>query len=176
MSYEKILEYKIIPTEPFKIVRGCSGCGCKHNFICKNNFRVNANGNRIDIWLIYGCEKCNHTYNLPIYERMKPSKISSELYQQFLSNNLEAVNRYGIQKALFTQNRAEIAWELMQYEILPVTTSESDPEKENVLFKIANPYNLPVRIDKILSEITQISRSKIKHLLKEGKLSAKIVK
>ena len=91
----KNLIYKVIPTDTFKISRGCGGCGCKQNFVSRKTFRVNANGNKLDVWMIYGCEKCNHTYNLPVYERIRPDRMNKEEYQKFLSNDEEAIFQYG---------------------------------------------------------------------------------
>ena len=47
----------------------------------RKKFRVNANGNILDIWLIYQCVECKHTLNLAIYERKKASSITKEEYQ-----------------------------------------------------------------------------------------------
>ena len=49
-----------------------------------NKFRINANGNKLDVWLIYHCTECKHTLNIAIYERKKVSSIPKEEYQCFL--------------------------------------------------------------------------------------------
>ena len=59
------------------------GCGKKQEFLNSGKFRVNANGNNVDVWLIYRCKKCKHSWNLTIYERTKPGKISAELFEAF---------------------------------------------------------------------------------------------
>lgn len=65
----------------------------KETGICK--FRVNANGNRLDVWLIYRCKKCKHSWNLTIYERIRPSKIKQDDYKLFLENDYEFALKYG---------------------------------------------------------------------------------
>ena len=95
MSYGKKIEYRIIPRGSFPVIRGCSGCGRKTHFINTKKFRVNANGNKIDVWLIYRCERCRHTLKVPIYERVSPQKIPPELYEKFLANDEELAARYG---------------------------------------------------------------------------------
>jgi hypothetical protein len=92
----------------YKILRKCGKCGCKKNYINTKRFRVNANGNRVDIWLIYQCEKCKHTYNLPIYERIRPSAIEKDEYERFLANDEELAEIYGKDKSIFAKNKAEI--------------------------------------------------------------------
>ena len=194
MDYCKTIEYRIIPMEACKIIRNCSGCGKKEKFLSTGNFRVNANGNQIDVWLIYQCEKCKHTYNLTIYERTRPSKIPKELYLKFLSNNTETALEYGVSKEVFGKNKAQADWDEIEYTIEPVEKSrqvshnEADREagiagkRNNVqiyLWKkdgceekliIHNPYGIPVRMDKILSEILQLSRTQIKKLIKEERI------
>ena len=87
MSYLTKIEYEIIPTESFSVIRNCSGCGIKMHYINTKRFRVNANGNKLDVWLIYQCEKCKHTLNLTIYERRTATSIPKEEYQRLLGNN-----------------------------------------------------------------------------------------
>ena len=77
-----------------KIIRRCGGCKRKKAFVCSGKFRVNANGRRIDVWLIYRCEKCGHTLNVPIYERVRPERIEPELYERFLENDRELAMEY----------------------------------------------------------------------------------
>jgi len=71
MSYLKKIEYEIVLKDSFRIIRNCPKCGRKTYFQNTKKFRINANGNKLDIWLIYQCEECNHTLNLSIYERQK---------------------------------------------------------------------------------------------------------
>ena len=92
MSYTNQREYKII--------HKCARCGRKMTFISTRRFRVNANKNKLDIWLIYQCKKCRHTLNIPIYERTAPQKIPKELYEGFLANDEELAIQYGSDAAL----------------------------------------------------------------------------
>lgn len=171
MSYDNIAEYKIIPTQPFKINKKCARCGCKQTFSCKDHFRVNANGSRLDIWLIYGCKKCGYTYNLPIYERISPVKIPEQEYYKFLSNEKQKIYEIGTDKNIFIKNKTEIAWDLSMYEIVPITKNILEWEKDNVIVRLYNPYDIPIRKDKVLGSIFQITRKEAKKLLNNGHLS-----
>ena len=55
---------------------------------------MNANGKRLDVWLIYRCERCGATWNQEIFSRVKPSRIDKELYQAFLDNDWETAMRF----------------------------------------------------------------------------------
>lgn len=89
MSYAKQDKRQNTRGKPWAILRRCGGCGKKQAFRCSGKFRVNANGRRLDIWLIYRCEKCGHTLNVPIYERIPPEKLDAETYGRFLDNDRE---------------------------------------------------------------------------------------
>ena len=78
-----------------RVVHKCGHCGKKMTFISTRRFRVNANKNKLDVWLIYRCERCRHTLKVPIYERVSPRKIPPELYEKFLANDEELAARYG---------------------------------------------------------------------------------
>ena len=84
-----------------KMIRRCGGCGKKMVFFCFGKFRVNANGRRLDVWLIYRCQRCGHTWNIPLYERISPEKLSPELYEGLLDNDPELVRRYAGDRGFF---------------------------------------------------------------------------
>lgn len=175
MSY--LSEVKIIPSDSYKVIRNCPKCGCKTHYINTNCFRVNANGNNLDVWLIYQCEKCKHTYNLTIYERVRPDSIPKESYRKFLANDKALALTYGNQKALFIKNKAEIDLERLNYEIVaeekkPNTLLNQQPAEEEKVMIIHNPQAIRVRVDKVLSEVLNISRSKVKVFLKDEKIYA----
>lgn len=108
MSYFKKTEYKTVPEDSFQVIRNCAKCGRKAHFKNTKRFRVNASGGRLDVWLIYQCEKCKHTFNLAIYERRKISSIPAEEYQRFLDNDEQLAKIYGRNRELFRKNKAEI--------------------------------------------------------------------
>ncbi|MDE6996878.1 MAG: DUF1062 domain-containing protein [Oscillospiraceae bacterium] len=93
MSYTNQREYRVI--------HKCGRCGKKMAFLSTRRFRVNANKNKLDVWLIYQCEKCKHTLNIPIYERTPPQKIPKDRYEGFLVNDEDLAIRYGMDAALF---------------------------------------------------------------------------
>lgn len=179
--YEK--EYELFPAGPFQIVRNCAGCGQKMTYVSTENFRVNANKNLLDVWLIYQCSKCRHSYNLPVYTRVKVNKLDPQEYESFLKNDPGTARRYGLNTAIFVRNRAEIAWDAMEYEVKPLQTEETEglaiPKKaggdsgmkgEMRILRVHNPYSLKVRTDRLAAELLQTARSRIKRMEKEGLL------
>ena len=159
-------KYEILPQKSYEIIRNCPKCGCKTNYVNTNNFRINANGNSLDVWLIYQCRKCKHTYNLSIYERVKPTAIDTDEYKKFLNNDLELSFKYGIKKELFSMNKAVIDEEKITYELLFKQIEKNDDSNLEKTLIISNPYELKIRADKVLADILKISRSEIKRMIK----------
>lgn len=168
MSYLKKLEYEIIPTESFSVIRNCSGCGTKMHYINTKRFRVNANGNKLDVWLIYQCEKCKHTLNLTIYERRTATSIPKEEYRRFLSNNEELAEEYGKKMSFFQDNRAEIDWGNIPCGYIKKSETElTTVAGYETQLVIQNPYRLKIRAEKQLSEVLGVSVNRIKRLAEQ---------
>lgn len=176
MSYSRQIQYKMIPDESFRIIRNCSGCGGKAVFKNTGCFRVNANGRKIDIWLIYQCVKCKHTSNLSIYERTNLETVPKNERDAFMGNSSELALKYGTDAQFFSRNRAEIDWADISYSFRmgsDALQKESDIYEKGDQIVISNPCMLKVRKDKIASELLRVPRSRIKELEKFGFLSLK---
>jgi hypothetical protein len=169
MCYVKKYEYTVEPIESYKVIRNCSGCNRKSSYHNTNHFRVNANGNKIDIWLIYQCEVCKHTFNLSIYERIKPSDIELSQYERFLRNDVMLSNQYGMDKTLFLKNRAAIDEKGLNYKMqadssVVMLDTYYIHFKPGDLVEIKNPYRLKIRTEKIVAEVLGVSRMKEQRL------------
>lgn len=156
-------ECTVFPAESYKILRGCPNCGKRTPFINTKKFRVNANGNRLDVRLIYQCEYCRHTCNLAIYKRVPASSLCPGEYKKFLDNDPETALRIGTDREFFRKNRAELLPAENTFTVQPPKIREYTlPCK----ILIHNPFRLKLRSDRILSALLGISRNKIKELQK----------
>lgn len=171
MSYLKKIEYEITLKDSFWVIRSCPKCGGKTHYINTKKFRVNANGNKLDIWLIYQCAECKHTLNLAIYERKKVSSVPKEEYQCFLNNNEQLAEMYGKNMQLFRTNKADIDFEKMHYDFVKrQETTESSGFGEQIVITIKNPYQLKIRSEKQIAMVLGLSRSQVKNLLEKGEI------
>lgn len=157
-------KYEIVPTKTNNIIRYCPGCGNKSAYYSTDKIRVNANGKKIDVWLIYQCGKCKHTYNLPVYRRMNRNKIDRLEYKAFFENDQKIVNRYRLNRNMFPKSDV-IGSDEPAYILKDMGTSI----KENAI-QFFNPYNIRVRYDRLIAECLKISRAKAQKLLKTGEL------
>lgn len=165
MSCLKTIKYRMVPDQSFEIIYQCGGCGCKTNYKNTQRFRVNANGNKLDVWLIYQCTKCKHTKNLTIYERQNLSKIPRGEYQRFLENDEALAQNIGRDFRFFAKNHVEVDKEAISCHY------ETEQEKKEVMLQksdcllVENPYGLRIRKEKLAAEVLEVSRGHIKRLL-----------
>ena len=174
MSYLNKTEYKIVPVKSFEVIHSCGGCGKKQSFINTGRFRVNANGNRLDIWLIYQCKKCKHTLNIPIYERIDKSRVNSEEYKLFLENNYELSEKYGKNQSFLRSRQLEVDVKQAELEIRDmldnVVESVDYKPVSGQKFIIHNESGLKLRDEKIVSMIFDVSRSAAKKLIENEEI------
>lgn len=171
MSYLKKIEYEIVLKDSFCIIRNCPKCGRKTYYTNTKKFRVNANGNRLDVWLIYQCTECKQTFNISIYERQKVTSIPQKEYQWFLNNDEQFAEMYGKNMQLFRKNKAVIDFEKVNYDFVKLDeTMEYGDFEECVVIVVNNPYQLKIRPEKQIAEILGLSRSQVKNLLDKGKM------
>jgi hypothetical protein len=174
MSNINKIEYGIVPKSSFKVIRKCANCNCKTIFENSDCFRVNANGNKIDVWLIYSCKRCKHSFKLSIYERINPKQIPAKEYQKLLNNDKDLARAYGCKKDFFASNKAEIAWDEVSYSFVHkdgnVLTEEKLLEQGNQIY-VYNVYKLNIRADKIAAEILGLSRSQLGKLQKSENIT-----
>ena len=153
------------------MIRGCPKCGVKTRFRNTKRFRVNANGNKLDVWLIYQCENCKHTLNLAIYERQNVSSLAKDEYMSFLSNDEELAERYGKNIQFFRKNKADIDFDGLNYDFVKLhEAKESSDCGEQILLTIHNPYQLKIHQEKQIAEVLGLSRSQVKKLVEQGEI------
>lgn len=176
MSYLNKIEYEIVAGESFSVIRNCAGCGKKTHFKNTRRFRVNANGNKLDVWLIYQCERCKHTFNLTVYERQKLTLIPRKRYKRFLDNDEQLAEIYGRDVQFFKRNKAEIDFSNISYHI-EKRKEEIDKEesRQHVFVVIHNPYCLKIRPEKQIAEILNLSRSQVKRLIEKEEIKIDII-
>ena len=166
MSYLRKFEYELVLNDSFWIIRNCPKCGRKTHYRNTKKFRINANGNRLDIWLIYQCVECKHTLNLAICERKKVSSITKEEYQCFLDNDEQLAETYGKNMQLFQSNKAVIDFDRLRISLVKLhETTENIGFGEQLIITVKNPYQMKIRSEKQIAMVLGLSRNQVKSLL-----------
>lgn len=168
MNTQHIWEVKAKNTPLLK--KKCNHCN-SNRFQCSDKFRLNAQKKNIDIWLIYRCVKCNNTYNMTVFSRIRTESISKEIFKKFSENNTEIAWQYAFSQEAIMKNNAEADWESVEYEIsFQNLTIESliNRESDMISFQIQCPFDFNMRISTIIRTCLGLSSSKLNLLLASG--------
>jgi hypothetical protein len=141
----------------------CSRCRGPRCFRSSSKIRVNANGRRIDAWLIYRCAVCDSTWNRPIVERREVSALDRELLLSLQANDPDLVRGLAFDVAglkRWTERVQEFGDVLVIKRVLsqslrPVLSLEIE-------CRVSQPIGL--RADRLLASELRLSRSSIRRL------------
>lgn len=168
MRYLNQITWEITPNSLPTITKSCPKCGNHTDYINTEKFRVNANKKSLDIWLIYQCYKCKSTFNLTIFERIHPKKLDRNIHDRFLKNDPLLAREYGFNRDIHSKNKVLINVESVEYQIDGPAISLDTTD--NMTINIKCHHNLNLRIDAVLSQKLQCSRSQIKKLFDGGRI------
>jgi hypothetical protein len=162
------IQWTIKSKELPSILKNCSKCKDKKEFINSGKFRVNANGSHLDIWLIFRCESCETTYNLSVLERIEAGRVDKEEYKGFLRNSIQLAAKYGNDRDLFVKNKAEMVQNRTDYEIIERNTMLACSKEGITEVDIRIPAGFDLRVDALLVRQFSISRSTAKKWCENG--------
>ncbi|ESY82658.1 hypothetical protein X739_25915 [Mesorhizobium sp. LNHC220B00] len=94
MSSALRIHWTIAPEIAPRPLINCNRCGFVKAYCCSEKFRVNANGKRIDVWLIYRCVDCDNSWNFGILERCNRRDIAPALLAALESNDPSLVRSH----------------------------------------------------------------------------------
>ena len=163
MSYlNHEVTYEIIAQETPNVIRNCRNCKRSSEYFCSERFRVNANQKVVDVWLIYKCVHCEGTWNCPILTRVHVNRLDPLLHQKFMNNDKETIWNHAFQinklRRLCDAVNNDINYELRK--------EKSDSNSNEVTIRICCKYDFGLRVDRLIAEILNISRSKVNKMAK----------
>ncbi len=171
MRNENIWEVKVNNTPLLK--RKCNRCN-NNSFYCSEKFRINAQKKNIDIWLIYRCIKCDNTYNLAIFSRIKPELLHKDLLNKFSENNTEIAWKYAFSRETSQKNNVELDFSSVKYDILYDNISVEDIlnfDSEIVTFKIKYPFDFSLKMSSVIKICLKLSANKLNSLIEAKVIS-----
>ena len=141
----------------------CNRCGGVRPYLCSEKFRVNANGKRIDVWLIYRCVDCDNSWNFAILERRNRRDIEPALLAALEGNDPALVRHFAFD-ATALRGRAgrieEFSDVMVRRELLG-----GKPERPTVLaLELRLEGTTPLRLDRLLAGELGLSRSRLQAL------------
>jgi len=168
-SYLRI-RWAIAPKMAPRPLITCNRCGGIRPYQCSGKFRVNANGKRIDAWLIYRCIDCDNSWNFGILERCSRRDIEPAVLQRFESNDPALARRHAFDivalrsRTGHVEEFAEVAVDKRRLGDAPET-----PSALELRLALETPTSL--RLDRLLAGELGISRSRLQALEERRSLS-----
>jgi hypothetical protein len=163
------VRWTIIPTTPPQPWIACSGCGGFRPFQSSGKIRLNANGRKLDAWLIYKCTGCEGTWNRTIFERRNVGDIDSATLAALQSNDSRWIcaRAFDIETLKRSAHRIEVSADCeVRKELL---REAADWKYLEIEFSISVPVSL--RLDRLLASELRISRSQVSALHEAGLLT-----
>ena len=159
----------VIALETPPLIRHCRRCGPQSRFVGSDRFRLNAHQQRLDVWLIYRCSRCETTYNVPILSRCRRRDIGEALYQQFLRNDPETAWRYAFDAERLHRLHIPADFAVPYRVAFHPAAPRWDPT-EPVTFTTELIWPCQVRLDRLLASALSLSRPQVQQWVKAGRL------
>ena len=140
----------------------CSGCGCLKPFKSSGKIRLNANGKKLDAWLVYKCSDCEKTWNRTLFERRNIRDLSPSTLEALQGNDPEWVRRQefdldGLKRKVLRIDESPDAF--VRKEIVQDAVGWTTLEIE-----LAAAFTLNLRLDRLLASELAISRTRLQTL------------
>jgi len=146
----------------------CSGCGCLKPFKSSGKIRLNANGKKLDAWLIYRCADCDKTGNRTLFERQTIRDLNPPTLEALQGNDPEWIRAREFDLDALRRKARRID-EFADADVQRETLSE--PDRWTMLeinLAVTLPFNS--RLDRLLASELCVSRSRLQALHQDAKL------
>jgi hypothetical protein len=162
------VQWTIIPATAPEAWLNCSRCRGATRFRSSGRIRLNANGKRLDAWLIYRCTSCDSTWNRPILERRPVATIEPRLLAALQANDADLSRRLAFETSrprLRTDHAEDVA-------VRKEVTAEGARPARRLEIVCVVPETTGLRVDRLLSTELRLSRSRIQGMQDAGFLAA----
>jgi hypothetical protein len=168
MCYALRVRWTIIPQTTPQPWIACSGCRQLRAFQSSGKIRLNANGRRLDAWLIYRCSICEKTWNRPIFERQNVRDIDPLILEALQSNDPHWIRRAAFDLAELRRKSQRID-EATDFDIEKVILHEAS-DWTMLEVDLTLPFSTSPRLDRLLASELRMSRAQLQRLHEEGAL------
>lgn len=158
-------------TAPRPILR-CRRCDAPRPFESNGKFRLNANGKRLDAWLIYRCADCGDAWNRAIFERRRRSEVDDAMLEALQCNDpalADKVARDFAGLARWTQRFADEGNGAFAIDKAVLDGSPADADRIAISLSLA--AGTAMRCDRVLATGLGISRSRVAALAADGRIA-----
>jgi hypothetical protein len=141
----------------------CSRCRALRCFRSSDKIRVNANGRRIDAWLVYRCVVCDGTWNRPVVERREVSALDRDVLLSLQANDPDLVRAVAFDIAGLKRWTRQVQ-EFDDVLVIKRVLSESPRPVLSLEIECRVPQLIGLRADRLLASELRVSRRSIRRL------------
>ena len=147
--------WRVLPLAVPPLAASCPHCRASDRFASAGRFRVNANQARLDVWLLYRCERCDHTLKRRLLRREPVGAIAKDRLAAYLRDDPDLARAH--------------AFEVPLAEPLPyrVAREPLDPAR-GVRARIVQPFPCRLRWDRFLARELAVSRTQVARAWRTG--------
>jgi len=141
----------------------CVDCRSRSATVGEGRFRVNANGNLLDVWLLVRCVSCDRTSKLTVHERVPVRSLDPAELDGCHANDPELVASRLLDPLFARRNRFTLDWRgAWRLDTSPVRLDEAWPVQVEVVFD--DP--VPVRPERLIAHGLGLSRNEVLRRIK----------
>jgi hypothetical protein len=162
------IHWRVEPAFPPRPIRHCGTCGQSRAFRSSGKTRLNANGRRLDAWLIYKCESCDRTWNLPLLERAAVALVNKDMLEALQHSDPVRIRIWEHDLALLGRHSDRI-------DIPPRPVVTSDPvdlpaDWPEIRLVIDASFAGGERLDRLLAGQLGLTRAEVRAMWQAGGL------
>jgi hypothetical protein len=158
-----MLPWVVRRTRPPKLSLRCVDCRSESASAGEGRFRVNANGKRLDVWLLVRCVSCDRTSKLSVRERAPVRSFDPAELDGYHASDPELVASTLLDPLFARRNHFTLDWAgAWQLDAPPAWLDEGCPVTVEVVFE--DP--VPARPERLIAQGLGLSRSRVPHRIK----------
>lgn len=138
----------------------CSGCGGLKPFQSSGKIRLNANGKKLDAWLIYKCLGCDKTWNRPIFERQNVRDVDPATLNALRANDPQWIRTQAFDIAALQRKSRRIE-EFGDSDVQKKTLGRESDACTALEIELVMPLPAVLRLDRLLAAQLRLSRSRL---------------
>ncbi|MEO4001122.1 DUF1062 domain-containing protein [Mesorhizobium sp. CAU 1732] len=155
----------IVSTTSPVLLLHCSRCDGDRHFTSSGKFRLNANGKKLDAWLVYRCDACDNSWNRSIFERRSRSEIEPALIESLHANDPVLAGRIACDLSGTGLRVSRSETTILRQALAPICK-----EPEVLVINIALAAGPSGRADRLIAHGLGLSRGEVEALASSGRL------
>ncbi|MFB9951404.1 DUF1062 domain-containing protein [Rhizobium puerariae] len=162
------VEWTVTPKSPPRPILACRTCGGQKAFRSSGRIRLNANGKRLDAWLIYKCTTCDGTWNRPIFERQSVRSLDPALLDALQASTPGFVERLEFDAGGLKAKAGRI--EESEETGIRKRALSAGHDWRAIHIALSLPFSASLKLDRLLAAELALSRSRLQKLFEAGEI------